>query len=84
MQITRVDVTISEAPVRHQCRWRAGLPGSGTTNVPARRPIDTDEGVTGIAYASRGSIGADLPLLALDAPRIVVCNAIPGRWRGDD
>jgi hypothetical protein len=26
----------------------------------------------------------DHPLLALDVPRIVVCNAIPGRWRGDD
>ena len=60
MQITRVDVTISEAPVRHQFHWRAGLPGSGTTNVAARLAIDTDDRVTGVAYASRGPIVADL------------------------
>jgi L-alanine-DL-glutamate epimerase-like enolase superfamily enzyme len=60
VQITRVDVTISEALVRRQFRWRAGLPGSGTTEVAARLAIDTDEGVTGIAYASRGPIVADL------------------------
>jgi hypothetical protein len=70
VRITRVDVTVSEEPVRHQFRWRAGLPGSGATNFTARLTIDTDEGVSGVAYASHGRILADLVDQRLREPLI--------------
>ena len=43
MKITDIAVTLTETPVRHQFRWREGLPGSGTSNTGARIDILTDE-----------------------------------------
>src|SRR5262249_17269584 len=51
---------VTEIPVKHQFRWRAGLPGSGTSHDHARLTIETDEGVTGEARMNRGKIVADL------------------------
>ena len=55
MRITGVEVEVREVPVKHVFRWRAGLPGSGTTRIESRVEIQTDEGVTGVAYGARGS-----------------------------
>ena len=60
MKITGVEVEVREVPVKHVFRWRAGLPGSGTTQVESRVEIQTDEGVTGVAYGARGAIIVDL------------------------
>ncbi len=59
MRITGVRVEVTEQPVKHIFRWRAGLPGSGTTR---RAPveIETDEGITGEARMTAGRIIADL------------------------
>ena len=32
MKITDVKVTLKENPVKHQFRWRKGLPGSGVSH----------------------------------------------------
>jgi L-alanine-DL-glutamate epimerase-like enolase superfamily enzyme len=60
VKITAVNVEVTEQPVRHQFRWRAGLPGSGTSHDNARLTIETDEGITGEARMNRGKIVADL------------------------
>ncbi|MGH2531527.1 MAG: enolase C-terminal domain-like protein [Thermomicrobiales bacterium] len=60
MKITAVEVEVTETPVEHVFRWRAGLPGSGTTRINARLTIKTDEGVSGQAHASHGRIIAEL------------------------
>src|SRR3954452_23953361 len=60
MRITGVEVEVREVPVKHVFRWRAGLPGSGTTRIESRVEIQTDEGVTGVAYGDRGAIIVDL------------------------
>ncbi|MBA3643900.1 MAG: racemase [Chloroflexia bacterium] len=60
MNITEVAVTVTERPVKHVFRWRAGVPGSGTTQIESRIEIRTDEGMTGVAYAARGAIIVDL------------------------
>lgn len=60
MKITAVEVEVTERPVRHQFRWRAGLPGSGAHRCQAKLTIRTDEGVDGIATASHGRIIEDL------------------------
>ncbi len=60
MKITAVETTVTEQPVPHRFRWRAGLPGSGETNVTTQLTIRTDEGVEGVAYGARGAILVDL------------------------
>jgi L-alanine-DL-glutamate epimerase-like enolase superfamily enzyme len=60
VKITGVEVEVREVPVKHVFRWRAGLPGSGTTRIESRLQIQTDEGVTGVAYGARGAIIVDL------------------------
>lgn len=60
MKITAVEVSVTEEPVQRPFRWRAGLPGSGTTTVNAQLTIHTDAGVTGVARMSHGRIIADL------------------------
>ncbi len=45
MKITAVETTVTERPVPHRFRWRAGLPGSRETNVTTQFAIRTDEGV---------------------------------------
>jgi L-alanine-DL-glutamate epimerase-like enolase superfamily enzyme len=60
VKITGVEVEVTEEPVKHVFRWRAGIPGSGTTQINARLTITTDEGVNGVAYSSRGRIIEEL------------------------
>lgn len=60
MKITDIQVTVREVPVKQQFRWREGLPGSGTSNITAQIDILTDEGVTGTAMSSHGTIVADI------------------------
>jgi L-alanine-DL-glutamate epimerase-like enolase superfamily enzyme len=60
VKITGVEVEVREVPVKHVFRWRAGLLGSGTTRIESRVEIQTDEGVTGVAYGARGAIIVDL------------------------
>ena len=60
MKITNVTVDVSEEPVKHQFRWREGLPGSGTSQITARLRIETDEGITGTAHSAHGRIIAEL------------------------
>ncbi|HEV2109142.1 MAG TPA: enolase C-terminal domain-like protein [Thermomicrobiales bacterium] len=60
MKITAVETEVSERPVPHQFRWRAGLPGSGTTLTSTKLTIRTDEGLTGVAHGARGAILVDL------------------------
>jgi len=60
VKITAVNVVVTEQPVKHQFRWRAGLPGSGTSHENARLLIETDEGITGEARMNRGRIITDL------------------------
>src|SRR3954447_10608481 len=60
MKITDIAVTLTEIPVRHPFRWRAGLPGSGTSNTGARIEIQTDDGVSGTAFSSHGTIVQDI------------------------
>lgn len=60
MKISNVTVEVTEEPVRHQFRWRAGLPGSGTSQINARLRIETDEGITGVAESAHGRIIAEL------------------------
>ncbi|HQY32116.1 MAG TPA: hypothetical protein PK691_12535, partial [Thermomicrobiales bacterium] len=60
MKITDIVVTVEETPVKHYFHWRKGLPDSGTTNITARIEIQTDEGVTGVAYSSHGTIVRDI------------------------
>ena len=60
MKITDVKVTLQENRVKHPFRWRKGLPGSGTGSTGARIEIVTDEGVSGLAFASHGRIVQDI------------------------
>jgi L-alanine-DL-glutamate epimerase-like enolase superfamily enzyme len=60
VKITAVETDVSERPVPHQFRWRAGIPSSGATLTSTKLTIHTDEGFTGIAYGSRGTILVDL------------------------
>jgi L-alanine-DL-glutamate epimerase-like enolase superfamily enzyme len=60
VKIIDVKVEVTEQPVKHLFRWRAGLPGSGTSHEQAKLTIETDEGVTGEARMNRGRIIRDL------------------------
>ncbi len=60
MKITAVETEVSERPVPHRFRWRAGLPGSGETNVTTKLTVRTDQGTDGVAYGPRGPILVDL------------------------
>jgi L-alanine-DL-glutamate epimerase-like enolase superfamily enzyme len=60
MKITDIAVTLTETQVRHPFRWRAGLPGSGTSNTGARIEIQTDDGVSGTAFSSHGTLVQDI------------------------
>jgi L-alanine-DL-glutamate epimerase-like enolase superfamily enzyme len=60
VKITGVEVEVREIPVKHIFRWRAGLPGSGTTRIESRLEIQTDEGLSGVALWGHGRIIADL------------------------
>ena len=60
MKITDVTVKLVETPVKHQFRWRQGLPGSGTGSTDAWLEISTDEGITGKAWSGHGRIVQDL------------------------
>jgi L-alanine-DL-glutamate epimerase-like enolase superfamily enzyme len=60
MRITAVEVEVTEKPEEHHFRWRAGLPGSDPRTITARVEIRTDEGVSGVAYSSRGRIVEEL------------------------
>jgi L-alanine-DL-glutamate epimerase-like enolase superfamily enzyme len=60
VKITAVEVEVTEQPVKHVFRWRAGIPGSGTTQINARLTIQTDEGITGVARSGHGRIIEEL------------------------
>lgn len=60
MKITEVTVEVVESPVPHQFRWRAGLPGSGASQINAWLRIETDEGITGRAHSAHGRIIEEL------------------------
>ena len=60
MKITAVEVEVTETPVKHVFRWRAGVPGSGTTQINAKLTIVTDEGITGVAHSGHGRIIEEL------------------------
>jgi L-alanine-DL-glutamate epimerase-like enolase superfamily enzyme len=60
MKITAVDVQVRDEPVIDQFVWRKGLPGSGTANETIELTIRTDEGVSGVAHGSRGTIVRDI------------------------
>src|SRR4051794_4365863 len=60
VKITAVNVEVKETPVKHQFRWRKGIPGSGTSHQNAKLTIETDEGVSGEARMNRGRIITDL------------------------
>jgi L-alanine-DL-glutamate epimerase-like enolase superfamily enzyme len=60
VKITNVTVEVNEEPVKHQFRWRKGLPGSGTSQITAWLRIETDEGITGTAHSAHGRIIAEL------------------------
>lgn len=56
MKITSIRVEQQTVPVKHQFVWRKGLPGSGTTFDSARIVVETDEGISGVAYSSHGLV----------------------------
>jgi len=60
MKITAVETTVRTEPVIDQFVWRKGLPSSGTINESIELRIETDEGITGYAYASHGTIMQDI------------------------
>ncbi len=60
MKIADVTVRLFETRVKHQFRWREGLPGSGVSSIDACLEIVTGEGVTGKAYSTRGRIVEDI------------------------
>lgn len=60
MKIVDVKAYVVEEPVKHRFVWRAGLPGSGTTNTTTWLRLITDEGIEGWSAISRGVIALDL------------------------
>lgn len=60
MKITAVETTVRTEPIVDQFVWRKGLPGSGTIAETIELRIETDEGITGYAYASHGTILQDI------------------------
>lgn len=60
MKITAVEVTTADRPVLNEFLWRTGLPGSGVSNNVIDLTIHTDEGVTGRAEGSHGTIMRDI------------------------
>ena len=60
MKIIDVKAYTLEHPVRHQFRWRQGLPGSGTRGETTWLRLITDEGIEGFSPLSRGAIALDL------------------------
>ncbi|MGB3306071.1 MAG: enolase C-terminal domain-like protein [Thermomicrobiales bacterium] len=60
MKITAVDVQVRVTPIVDQFVWRKGLPGSGTESETIELTIRTDEGITGVAYSSHGTIMKDI------------------------
>lgn len=60
MKITDIKVETSIVPVKYQFVWRKGLPGSGTQHDTAKITVETDEGVTGVAYSSHGAMIKDM------------------------
>ncbi len=60
MKITAVDVEVTIEPVVDQFVWRKGLPGSGTEHDTIKLTIQTDEGITGVAFSSHGVIMKDI------------------------
>ncbi|MGC4190779.1 MAG: hypothetical protein QM589_06405, partial [Thermomicrobiales bacterium] len=60
MKITDVKTTVRTEPIVDPFVWRQGLPGSGTINESIELRIETDEGITGYAYASHGTILRDI------------------------
>lgn len=60
MKITKINVETEIVPVKHQFVWRKGLPGSGTHQDMAKITIETDEGVTGVAFSGHGAMVKDM------------------------
>jgi len=60
MKITAVETEVRTELVIDQFVWRKGLPGSGTSNETVKLTIRTDEGVSGVAHGSRGTIVRDI------------------------
>jgi L-alanine-DL-glutamate epimerase-like enolase superfamily enzyme len=60
VKITDIKVETSIVPVKHKYVWRKGLPGSGTHHDTAKITIETDEGVTGVAFSSHGAMVKDM------------------------
>ncbi|MGI8483710.1 MAG: enolase C-terminal domain-like protein, partial [Thermomicrobiales bacterium] len=60
MKITAVEIEVHVEPVVDQFVWRKGLPGSGTSSETIELTIRTDDGVTGVAYSSHGTIMKDI------------------------
>jgi L-alanine-DL-glutamate epimerase-like enolase superfamily enzyme len=60
VKITDIKVETSIVPVKHQFVWRKGLPGSGTHHDTAKITVETDEGVTGVAYSGHGAMVKDM------------------------
>jgi L-alanine-DL-glutamate epimerase-like enolase superfamily enzyme len=60
MKIVAVDTEIIEKPIEHPYVWRQGLPPSPPMTWQTKITIRTDDGVTGEAFAPRGTIMVDL------------------------
>ncbi len=60
MKIVAVETEIIEQPTKHPYVWRKGLPASPPMSWQTKVTIRTDEGITGEAYAPRGTIMVDL------------------------
>lgn len=60
MRITAVEAQVRTEPVIDRYVWRKGLPGSGTSIDTIELTIRTDEGISGTARGSRGTIVMDI------------------------
>ena len=56
MKITDIKLERSIVPVKHQFVWRKGLPGSGAQHDQLKITVETDEGISGVAYAAHGAV----------------------------
>jgi len=60
MKITAVEAEVRTEPVIDQFVWRQGLPGSGIVSLIISLTIQTDEGISGVAHGSHGTIMKDI------------------------
>jgi L-alanine-DL-glutamate epimerase-like enolase superfamily enzyme len=60
VKITSIDVEVRDEVVAHAYRWRQGLPRLSPNQKTAQVTIHSDEGVSGVARVSHGTIVQDV------------------------